>query len=152
MRKQGMPERALPRGYILAFDFGLRRIGVAVGQATTRTASSLETVRNGQSPDWTVIDRLVREWQPQLLLIGVPLGPEGDETDMSRAARRFGATLQNRYALTVDFADERFSSRAAEGRFAELRSSGGLRRKHADQLDAISAQIILENWLQSAHG
>jgi putative Holliday junction resolvase len=147
-----MPERALPRGYILAFDFGLRRIGVAVGQATTCTASSLETVRNGQSPDWTAVDRLVREWQPKLLLVGIPLGPDGEETDMSRAARRFGARLQNRYALPVDFADERLSSRAAEVRFAELRASGELRRKHADQLDAISAQIILENWLQSAHG
>jgi putative Holliday junction resolvase len=147
-----MPERALPRGYILAFDFGLRRVGVAVGQATTCTASSLETVRNSQSPDWTAVDRLVREWQPKLLLVGIPLGPDGEETDMSRAARRFGARLQNRYALPVDFADERLSSRAAEGRFAELRASGELRRKHADQLDAISAQIILENWLQSAHG
>lgn len=147
-----MPERALPRGYILAFDFGLRRIGVAVGQATTCTASSLETVRNGQSADWTAVDRLVREWQPKLLLVGIPLGPDGEETDMSRAARRFGARLQNRYALPLDFADERLSSRAAEVRFAELRASGELRRKHADQLDAISAQIILENWLQSAHG
>ncbi|MCU0989693.1 MAG: RuvX/YqgF family protein [Xanthomonadales bacterium] len=80
---------------------------------------------------------------------------------MSRAARRFGEALRGRYSLPVDFADERLSSRAAESRFAELRATsrfaelraaGGLRRKHADQLDAISAQIILENWLQSAHG
>ena len=71
---------------------------------------------------------------------------------MSRAARRFGDALRGRYSLPVDYADERLSSRAAEGRFAELRADGGLRRKHADQLDAISAQIILENWLQSAHG
>jgi len=147
-----MPERAAPRGYTLAFDFGLRRIGVAVGQATTCTASNLETVRNGGTPDWAAIDRLVGEWQPQQLLVGLPLGPEGDETDMSRACRRFGRELGERYALPVNFADERLSSKAAEGRFAELRAGGGLRRKHADQLDAISAQIILENWLQSAHG
>lgn len=146
-----MPEGALPRGYILAFDFGLRRIGVAVGQATTCTASKLETVRNGATPDWVAIDRLVREWRPQHLVIGLPLGSEGDETDMSRAARQFGAELGARYALPVDFADERLSSKAAEGRFAELRAGGSVRRKHADQLDAISAQIILENWLQSPH-
>ncbi len=145
-----MSTHALPRGYILAFDFGMRRIGLAVGQATTRTASSLHTVRNGREPDWGDIDRVVRQWQPQLLLIGLPLGPEGDETDMSRAARSFASALADRYGLPVDFADERLTSRAAEGRFAELRASGGLRRKHADQLDAISAQIILENWLQSA--
>jgi len=147
-----MPERAAPRGYTLAFDFGLRRIGVAVGQATTCTASRLETVRNGRNPDWSAIDRLIREWRPQQLLVGLPLGPEGDETEMSKACRQFAQTLNERYALPVNFADERLSSKAAESRFAELRADGHVRRKNADQLDAISAQIILENWLQSAHG
>jgi len=147
-----MPERALPRGYILAFDFGLRRIGVAVGQATTLSASPLETIANGRQPDWSAIDRIVREWRPVHCVVGLPLGPEGDETDMSRAARRFGGELGKRHALDVDFADERLTSRAAEARFAELRAGGLARRKNADQLDAISAQIILENWLQSAHG
>ena len=147
-----MPERGSPRGYTLAFDFGLRRIGVAVGQATTCTASKLETVRNSRTPDWAAVDRLVREWKPGQLLVGLPLGPEGDETEMSRAARQFGAQLAARYSLPVEFADERLTSRAAESRFIELRARGGLRRKNVDQLDAISAQIILENWLQSAHG
>jgi len=147
-----MPERGVPRGYTLGFDFGLRRIGVAVGQATTCTASKLETVRNGRTPDWSAIDRLVREWRPGQLLVGLPLGPDGDETDMSKAAREFGAELGARYSLPVEFADERLTSRAAESRFVELRARGELRRKNADQLDAISAQIILENWLQSAHG
>jgi putative Holliday junction resolvase len=149
---EGVLPRALPPGYILAFDFGLRRIGVAVGQSTTRTASGLQIVANGREPDWAVIDRLVRDWRPQALLVGLPLGPEGEETDMSRAARRFGKTLHGRYELPVEFADERLTSQAAQARFTQLRAEGGLRRKHADQLDAISAQIILENWLQSAHG
>jgi putative Holliday junction resolvase len=140
-----------PRGYILAFDFGLRRIGVAVGQATTRTASALRTVSNGREPDWAALDRLVAEWQPRLLLVGLPLGPEGDDTLMSRTARQFGAALGERYALAVEYADERLTSRDAERRFADLRAAGGARRRNADQLDAISARIILENWLQSAH-
>jgi len=138
-------------GYILAFDFGLRRIGVAVGQTTTRTASPVQTVSNGREPDWAAIDQLLREWQPRRLLVGLPLGPEGDETEMSREARRFGGRLQERCGIEVDYADERLTSRAAESRFAELRAAGAARRKNADQLDAISAQIILENWLQSAH-
>lgn len=146
-----MPDPEPPRGYILGFDFGLRRIGVAVGQATTHTASSLETVSHGQQPDWPAIDRLVREWKPETLLVGLPLGPDGDETEMSRAARRFGAALQKRYSLETVYADERLSSRAAEERFADLRASGGLRRKSATQLDAMAAQIILENWLNSFH-
>jgi putative Holliday junction resolvase len=146
-----MPESAVPRGYILAFDFGLRRIGMAIGQATTQTASALKTVSNGSEPDWAAVDRLVGEWRPQMLVVGLPLGAEGEETEMSAAARRFGSALRARYDLNVEYADERLTSRAAGGRFAELRAAGQLRRKDAGQLDAISAQIILENWLQSAH-
>jgi putative Holliday junction resolvase len=146
-----MPDSALPRGYVLAFDFGLRRIGVAVGQATTFTASALETVRHGQTPDWAAIDRLVREWKPEIFLVGLPLGAEGDETEMSAAARRFGKQLESRFSKPVKFADERLSSHAAEARFAEQRAAGSLRRKDSGQLDAMAAQIILENWLQSLH-
>ncbi|MBT8064435.1 MAG: Holliday junction resolvase RuvX, partial [Gammaproteobacteria bacterium] len=78
-------------------------------------------------------------------------GAEGEETEMSRAARGFGRRLAGRYSLEVRYADERLSSRAAESRFAELRADGTLRRKHSGQLDAMSAQIVLENWLQSPH-
>lgn len=144
-----MPGTQAADGCILGFDFGLRRIGVAVGQRTTNTASSLETVANGREPDWAALDRLIREWKPRQLLVGLPLNSEGEETDMSRAARRFGESLRERYGLDVSYADERLSSRAAEGRFAELRASGTLRRKHSRRLDAMSAQIILENWLES---
>jgi putative Holliday junction resolvase len=147
-----MPESAIPRGYILGFDFGLRRIGVAVGQATTHTASSLETVGHGKKPDWTAIDRLKDEWKPTLLLVGLPLDASGQETDMSRAARKFGAELNKRYSLDVVFADERLTSREAGSRFANMRAGGQLRKKHSGQLDAMAAQIILENWLQSLHG
>ncbi len=139
-------------GYILGFDFGLRRIGVAVGQFTTMTATSLETVGHGKTPDWAAIDHLVREWKPAQLLVGLPLSKQGDETDMSRAARKFGARLHERYSLDVSFADERLSSRMAESRFAELRAQGSLKKKHARQLDAMAAQIILENWIQSTPG
>jgi putative Holliday junction resolvase len=144
-----MPEPVLPRGYVLSFDFGLRRIGVAVGQAATRTASIVQTVAHRDQPDWAAIDRIVREWKPELFVVGLPLGAEGDETDMSRAARAFGQELGQRYQRECVYADERLSSRAANQRFIELRAGGGLKRKHAGQLDAMAAQIILENWLQS---
>ncbi len=147
-----MPDTAFPRGYILGFDFGFRRIGVAVGQFTTMTATSLETIGHGKTPDWAVIDRLVSDWKPSLLLVGLPLGKKGEETDMSRAARKFGARIHDRYSLDVSFADERLSSRAAESRFAELRAQGSLKKKHARQLDAMAARIILENWIQSTAG
>lgn len=147
-----MPETAPVRGYLLSFDFGFRRIGVAVGQTLTGTASALETVSHGQKPNWQAIDRLFREWKPALLLVGVPLGAEGEETDMSKAARGFGAALHKRYATPVEYVDERLTSRVAEARFADQRAAGTRRRKDADQVDAIAAQIICENWLQSRHG
>jgi len=144
-----MPETALPSGYIMGFDFGFRRIGIAIGQTATHTASRLETVRHGQQPEWQAIDRLVREWKPSTLLVGLPLGIDGEETDMSRAARRFGAKLHKRYSLNVMYSDERLTSKAAGSRFIEQRASGNLRRKDASQLDSMAAQIILENWLQN---
>lgn len=147
-----MPEAAAVSGYILSFDFGFRRIGVAVGQTLTSTATALETVSHGQKPDWAAIDRLVKEWRPALLLVGLPLGAEGDETDMSKAARAFGTALNQRYAKPVDYIDERLTSRVAEERFAQLRAAGSARRKDAGQVDAIAAQVICENWLQAHTG
>ena len=84
--------------------------------------------------------------------LAMPLGAEDEETDMSKAARSFGAALEKRYSITVEYMDERLTSRVAESRFAEQRAAGNLRRKDADQLDAIAAQIICENWLQSRDG
>jgi len=144
-----MPERANPRGYVLSFDFGLRRIGVAVGQAATRTASVLETVAHREQPDWDAIGRLVKEWRPELFVVGLPLDLSGEESDMSRAARKFGQALSGRFERECVYVDERLSSHAAHNRFVELRADGNLRRKHASKLDAMAAQIILENWLQS---
>lgn len=144
-----MPDREIPRGYILCFDFGLRRIGTAVGQATTRTASSLETVSNGEAPDWATINRLVKDWKPSHFLIGLPLDTEGNETDMSRLARSFGAQIGARFDRPCIYADERFSSQAAAERFVNMRASGQARRKDARQLDSVAAQLILQNWLQS---
>ena len=144
-----MPEAALPSGYILSFDYGLKRIGVAVGQATTGTATPLETVRHGREPDWDAIGRLLRDWRPALALVGLPLGADGEETTMSRAARRFGAALGDRFAVAVEFIDERLTSHAASARFVEQRASGALRRKDADRIDAIAAQIMLENYLHA---
>jgi putative holliday junction resolvase len=144
-----MPDREIPRGYILCFDFGLRRIGTAVGQATTRTASSLETVSNGEAPDWATINRLVKDWKPSHFLIGLPLDTEGNETDMSRLARSFGAQIGARFGRPCIYADERFSSQAAAELFVNMRASGQARRKDARQLDSVAAQLILQNWLQS---
>lgn len=148
-----MPEgagRAWPVGTWLAFDYGLRRIGVAVGQTTTRTANPLVVVRHGGAhPDWDHIAGLVSEWRPAGFVVGLPLGPEGEETPMSKQAKAFGEKLEAAFDRPVAWCDERFTSRAAERRFADRRAAGMARRKDAAQLDAMAAAIILENWLQS---
>jgi len=133
---------------ILGFDYGARRIGVAVGNGLTRSARALEVVNNGaQGADWQRIDILLREWHPQLLLVGLPLTMDGNEQTNSRAARAFAAALQARYAIDAQLVDERLSSREAVQRFAEGRARGESRRKHAQNLDALAAAIIVETWL-----
>jgi putative transcription antitermination factor YqgF len=150
----GMPDgnkRARPQGTLLAFDFGHRRIGVAVGQTLTGTASALAVVRNAREVDWQAIAKIVKEWRPAALIVGLPLGLDGNETDMSRDAREFGASLEEQFKVSVQFEDERLTSVGADERFAEARARGSMRRKDAALKDAMAAQIILENWLQSAH-
>lgn len=144
-----MPDREIPRGYILGFDFGLQRIGAAVGQARTCTATALGTLANGGQPDWTAISELVAEWSPEQMVVGVPLAEDGGETEMSEQARRFGRKLSARFDVPVAFCDERLTTREAGRVFSAARALGAARRKDAERIDAVAARIILENWLQS---
>ena len=149
MGSVGMPdEAARPKGTIIAFDFGLRRIGVAVGQTVTGSASVLDVVTATDQPDWQSINAIVNEWKPAAFVVGLPLAEDGGETEMSKSARRFGRQLEGRFTKPVFFEDERLTSRGAEQRFVDARARGGMRRKDAALKDAIAAQIILENWLQ----
>ena len=145
-----MAARAMPDGAILAFDFGKRRIGVAVGQSLTGTATPLNIVANGDKPDWDEISRLVKEWKPGLFVIGLPLSLDGEETPISALARQFGKELTRRFGVESAFQDERLTSVDAERRFAEMRATGRARRKDSSKLDAVAAKIILENWLNTA--
>ena len=132
----------------LGFDFGLRRIGVAVGSRVTGAASPLGAVacRDGQ-PDWSAIDGIVAEWRPSLLVVGLPYNTDGTESEMSRAARRFGRRLAGRFDLSVEFVDERLSSSEAGSRLREQRRRGERGRIRKEQIDELSAAIILQTWL-----
>jgi putative Holliday junction resolvase len=131
---------------VLGFDFGTKRIGVAVGQTLTRTVQPLTTlgaVRQG--PDWNGIAALVHEWQPARLVVGLPLNMDGSEHAMSEAARHFGVQLKQRYNLPVDFIDERLSSVEAEAQMQAL----PLRKKQRQAkqtVDMLAAQLILQSW------
>ena len=131
-------------GSALAFDFGTRLIGVAIGHRISASARALTTLPNG---DWARLDVLVAEWRPEHLVVGLPLALDGSEQPMSRAAREFATALGRRYARSVHLVDERYSSGEAASRFAAQRASGAARRKDAAAIDALAAQVILESWL-----
>lgn len=135
-----------PAGCVLAFDYGLKHIGVAVGQTVTRTASPLETIsaRDGK-PDWTSVDRLVEDWRPHHILVGLPLNMDDTESGMSERARRFAHELARRSQIEVSLVDERLTSHAARSRSGQ-RSAGARRSKGVDD-HAAAAALIAETWL-----
>lgn len=135
---------------IMAFDYGERRIGVAVGQTVTGSAQALRTLtRSAQGTDWESIGRLVAEWRPGRFAVGQPRHLDGREHELAPAIRRFGAELGTRYGCPVDIVDERLSSVEAEGRLTERkRARGGGRTRHAPaEIDAEAACVIAEQWL-----
>jgi len=141
--------RGTSAGMVLGFDFGSKRIGVATGQTVSATASSLTVLQNQKSSLWTAIEKILDEWQPEILIVGLPLDLDGQETPVSLAARKFAGRLHGRFGLPVEFQDERFTSMDASRQFAELRSQGGARRKDSVLLDAAAARIITQAWLEN---
>ena len=133
---------------VLAFDFGHRRIGIACGDTVSRTAAPLVAVpvRLGV-PRWEVIDSLMRDWQPALVVVGLPYNVDGSDSGMTKDARSFAIELERRYLKQVALVDERYSSREAEARLKSARESGLRRRRvvKAD-VDAAAACVILERW------
>jgi putative Holliday junction resolvase len=136
---------------VMAFDYGARRIGVAVGQTTTATASPTGTVAVHDGPDWAALDRCLREWSPGRLLVGLPYNMDGTETTLTAACRDFAAELTRRYGLPVSLIDERLTSAAATADLREARRSGArTRRVRREDIDAHAARLILETWLHGS--
>lgn len=128
---------------LLGFDYGEKRIGVAVGQTLTATATPLTTLpaRYGK-PDWDKVRTIIERWDPDALIVGLPLNMDGSEQAASKGAKRFARRLRERYPLDVHFADERLSTREAR----EREYTGNLRQG----VDALAAQVILEGWMNGA--
>jgi putative Holliday junction resolvase len=141
------PASGAPR-IVLAFDFGLRRIGVACGDTVSRTAAPLAAVPVKLGvPRWELIAALLREWQPALLVVGLPYNVDGSDSSMTRGARAFAGEIARRHQLQTVLVDERYSSREAETRLKSARDSGLRRRRVAKtDVDAAAACIILERW------
>lgn len=133
---------------VLGFDFGTHSIGVAVGHSLNGTASPLAALKakDGQ-PDWDKVARLLAEWQPDLLVVGLPLNMDGTEQLLTDLARKFANRLHGRFGLPVELQDERLTTVAAR---EELFARGGYRKLQKDRIDSASAQLILEDYFSQA--
>lgn len=135
-------------GVWLGLDVGTRDLGVAVGNDLTGRARPLKTL--AMLPEtmlWAALDALVKEWAPTGFVVGLPLTREGGEQPMTARARRFAVTIEQRYRRPVAQQDERGSTQVAKRQFAVERAAGNAKRKHAVDLDAHAAAVILENYL-----
>ena len=129
-------------GAVLGFDYGVRKIGVAVGQTITGTATPLVTLpTRNESPDWDAIGRLLADWRPEALVVGLPLEMNDVEAPVAARARRFARQLEGRYRLPVHLADERLTTLEAK------RQLGRDGVRDAAVVDAVAARLILETWL-----
>jgi putative holliday junction resolvase len=130
---------------LLAFDYGTKNIGVASAQTITKTANSLPGLKAKDGiPDWNQIEKLLKEFQPDLVLVGLPLNMDGSESELSTRARKFANRIHGRFGVKVEMIDERLSSFAAKG---EVIEQGGSRDYKHNPVDSIAARILLEDWL-----
>ena len=135
------------RGTVLGFDFGERRIGVAIGELELRLAHPLQTITTGSDARrLAAVERLVREWAPVLLVVGLPLTLEGGEQPSSVRSRRFAQRLQARFRLPVELVDERLTSHSAS---LALQDAGVRGRAQKDVVDQVAAQHILQAYLDA---
>jgi putative Holliday junction resolvase len=145
---------AQPKGAIyLGFDYGSKRIGLAVGDAVTGSARPLPPAANGRQPDWTALSKALQEWRPAGCVVGLPVTLDGQEQAITSHARSFAEELRRRYGVPVYLCDERLSSRAADDELRQARSDGRMaRRVRNGDRDGVAARLILEQWLGSAAG
>lgn len=137
-----------PVGTVLAFDFGEKRIGIATGETLLGSAHPLTVIHAESNDDrFAVIGKLIAEWQPEHLVVGLPTHADGTPHEMTRLATKFGERLVRRFNLPVSYADERLTSLDAEAR---LRETGRNSKSAKPLLDAVAAQLILQTWFESA--
>ena len=130
---------------ILAFDFGLRQIGVAVGNSLLGTSQPLPILRAREGiPDWQAVDGLIDEWRPDLLVVGDPLNMDGSAGELCERARKFGRRLHGRLGLPVTMTDERLSSFEAKQNSRERGHRGNFKEQ---PIDSYAAELILQTWL-----
>lgn len=132
---------------LLAFDYGTGNIGVAYGQTLTATASELKALKAKDGiPNWHEVQALLDEWQPKLVLIGLPLNMDDTESELSTRARKFANRIHGRFGVAVEMVDERLSTFEAK---EEAKERGHKGNYGQNPIDSIAARLILESWLQN---
>lgn len=147
-----MPEMANTPRTILGFDYGTKRIGIAIAQEVTGTVNPLITINaKKNNPDWDAITKIINEWKPDLFVVGLPLHMDGTEQPMTKAAQRFANQLNGRYKKPIAMMDERLSSEEAESILNERSGGRSVFRnslfQDKAQVDMIAAQLILQSWM-----
>lgn len=130
----------------MAFDFGLKHIGIAIGQEITRTASTFYSINATEGhPDWTELDKIITEWKPNLFVVGDPFNMDGTRSKIQDLSDNFSSALNKRYDINIEKTDERLSSREAKERLENLQ----IGTRDSSNKHSISAQVILEDWFRS---
>ncbi|MDX2319033.1 MAG: putative Holliday junction resolvase [Moritella dasanensis] len=135
---------------LLGFDFGTKSIGIAVGQEITGTARPLVAFKaNDGIPDWDLIEQQIKEWQPDLVIVGKPLNMDGTEQEITKRAIKFANRLTGRFNVKTEMHDERLTTKDAKARLFE---EGGFKALQKGAIDSASAMVILEGWMESQYG
>lgn len=135
---------------VIAFDFGLKRTGVAVGNTLMGSATPECTLNSkDEKPDWDKITELFSEWHPTQIVVGMPTELDGSENPLKKRIERFCNQIRGRYNIPVDQENEQFTSIEAAQRLKQLRQSGRKKKVSKDEVDKIAAAIILENWMEN---
>lgn len=139
--------------HVLGFDFGLKHIGVAIGQSITQTATPLCSISATDGiPNWAEIDNLIQQWHPTAIVVGIPLNMDGTEQLLTHCARQFAKRLHNRSHLPVHHVDERLSTWEAKDRL-KIKKDALTRiknKKTIEQINALSAAILVEQWMSDS--
>ena len=131
----------------MAFDYGLRNIGIAIGQNVTKSASTFYAIKAKEGvPDWTKLDSIVEEWEPGLFIVGEPFNMDGTKSEFQKKTVKFSSGLKKRYGVEIQMVDERLTTKEAKDR---MESESNILKTSANK-HSISAQIILEDWFRSA--
>ena len=129
---------------VMGFDFGSKKIGIAIGQTVTQTARPIDTIQNKNGvPNWDAVSKLIKKWQPDALIVGIPLNMDGTEQPITHAAREFSHQLKEKYRINIFEIDERLTTKDAR---EQLFTKGGFKALQDGQVDRVAAQLILQNW------